>query len=521
MVGSSSFLIALPLLAASAVASVTFPTIPSDLTTPFQQRLAVFRPNGKVPDFQWLKPAERLQVDGFMIAVSVGWNTYERLNQSCVVYGTSADSLSSRACSTTSSTYATSRTWSNYAILTDLAPATTYYYKIVSGNSSVDHFLSPRIPGDKTAFSMDVVVDLGVYGKDGYIDPKISPKRDTAPVIQPELNHTTIGALARTVDDYEIIIHPGDFAYADDWFIKFHNLANGTEAYQSILEQFYGQLAPVAGRKLYMTSPGNHEADCTEIPYLLDLCPEGQNNFTDFMHRFENTMPKPFTSSSSNTEAQALAAQAGSLANPPFWYSFEYGMAHIVMINTETDFSNAPDEPSGSSRLNSGPFGRPYQQIDFLKADLASVDRTVTPWVIVAGHRPWYSTGVNQGCDSCQAAFEDIFYKYGVDLGVFGHVHNSQPFAPLYNGTADSNGMNDPKAPMYIVAGGAGNIEGLNPSIVQPSYTEFAYTSDYSYATVRFLDEQHLQVDFYQSSTGTLLDSSTLFKSHTSQFVQQ
>ncbi|KAJ5378112.1 uncharacterized protein N7496_005521 [Penicillium cataractarum] len=495
MVGSTSFVKALPFLAAYVVASVNYPTIPSDLTTPFQQRLAVYGPN----------------------AVSVGWNTYEQLNQSCVVYGTSADSLTLSACSTTSSTYATSRTWSNYAVLTGLTPATTYYYKIVSGNSSVDHLLSPRTPGDKTAFSMDVVIDLGVYGKDGYT----TSKRDTAPVIEPELNHTTIGALARTVDDYEIVIHPGDFAYADDWYLKFSNLLDGKEAYQAILEQFYDQLAPVAGRKLYMASPGNHEADCSEIPYLLDLCPEGQKNFTDFMHRFENTMPKPFASSSSNTTAQSLAAQARSLANPPFWYSFEYGMAHIVMINTETDFPDAPDGTDGSAKLNSGPFGKTNQQTDFLKADLASVDRTVTPWVIVAGHRPWYSTGTNNDCSSCQAAFEDIFYKYGVDLGVFGHVHNSQRFAPVYNGTADANGMNDPKAPMYIVAGGAGNIEGVDTPGVEPSYTEFAYGSDYSYATIRFVDEQNLQVDFYQSSTGTLLDSSTLYKSHASQFVQQ
>lgn len=447
----------------------------------------------------------------------MGWNTYEKLSQSCVVYGTSADSLTSQACSSTSSTYATSRTWSNYAVLTGLTPATTYYYKIVSGNSSVEHFLSPRTPGDKTAFSMDVVIDLGVYGKDGYT----TTKRDTAPVVEPELNHTTIGALARTVDDYEIVIHPGDFAYADDWYLKFANIFDGKEAYQAILEQFYDQLAPVAGRKLYMASPGNHEADCSEIPYLLDLCPEGQKNFTDFMHRFENTMPSPFASSSTNTTAQNLAARARSLANPPFWYSFEYGMAHIVMINTETDFPNAPDGTDGSAKLNSGPFGKPNQQTDFLKADLASVDRTVTPWVIVAGHRPWYSTGSSNGCTSCQAAFEDIFYKYGVDLGVFGHVHNSQRFAPIYNGTADANGMNNPKAPMYIVAGGAGNIEGVNAPGTEPSYTEFAYGADYSYATVRFVDEQHLQVDFYQSSTGTLLDSSTLFKSHTTPFVQQ
>lgn len=48
MVGSTSFVKALPLLAASAFAGVNYPTIPSDLTTPFQQRLAVYGPNCKI-----------------------------------------------------------------------------------------------------------------------------------------------------------------------------------------------------------------------------------------------------------------------------------------------------------------------------------------------------------------------------------------------------------------------------------------------------------------------------------------
>lgn len=86
------------------------------------------------------------------------------------------------------------------------------------------------------------------------------------------------------------------------------------------------------------------------------------------------------------------------------------------MINTETDFVEALDGPG--TTLDAGPFGSVGQQVDFLEADLASVDRSVTPWVIVAGHRPWYTAG--GGCKPCQNAFEPILYKYGVDLAIFG-----------------------------------------------------------------------------------------------------
>lgn len=185
-------------------------------------------------------------------AISVGWNTYEKLAQSCVQYGTSSDALTSEECSTSSATYATSRTYSNAVTLPNLTPATTYYYQIVSTNSSVEHFFSPRTAGDKTSFAVSAVIDLGVYGADGFTIAMDQTKRDTIPSIDPSLNHTTIYRLAENINDYELVVHPGDFAYADDWYLKPKNLLDGVDAYEAILEQFYDQLAPIAGRKAYM-----------------------------------------------------------------------------------------------------------------------------------------------------------------------------------------------------------------------------------------------------------------------------
>ena len=114
-----------------------------------------------------------------------------------------------------------------------------------------------------------------------------------------------------------------------------------------------------------------------------------------------------------------------------------------------------------------------------------------------------------------------MFYEYGVDLAIFGHVHNSQRFDPMYQGKVDSAGLNNPKAPMYIVAGGAGNIEG--PSKINGNVTGnvFGYDEDFGYATVKFSDKNHLSVEFFRSSDGKLLDSSTLFKKHEESFVIQ
>ncbi|KAG8418063.1 hypothetical protein J3458_005501 [Metarhizium acridum] len=472
----------------AAATSEIYPPKPVDLTTPVQQRIAIYGPKH----------------------VSIGWNTYQRLSKPCVQYGTRNDALTQEACSNMSETYSTSRTWSNTVIIDGLKPAIIYYYKIVSTNSSIDHFTSPRAAGDTTPFAMDVVIDLGVYGTDGFT----TDKRDTIPKIEPALNHSTIGRLADTIDDYEFIIHPGDFAYADNWYERHKNRLHGEAAYQSILEQFYQQLAPIAGRKPYMASPGNHEATCDITRHVRGDCPSGQTNFTDFMSRFGSTLPTAFPSSSSNATARARAATAQKLARPPFWYSFEYGMAHVVMIDTETDFHEAPDGPGGSTGDNDGPFGSPNQQLDFIEADLASVDRTVTPWLIVAGHRPWYTTSGGEACRPCQKAFEPLLYKYGVDLAIFGHVHNSQRMVPVYKGIADPKGMRNPKVPMYIIAGGAGNIEGLRPIGKNVSYNAFAYADDFSFAKVSFKDEHNLQVDFIRSRTGEVLDTSVLYKEH-------
>ncbi|KAI0390297.1 Metallo-dependent phosphatase [Xylariaceae sp. FL0594] len=479
----------------------SYPPIPQDLTTPYQQRIAVYGPN----------------------AVSVGWNTYQQLAQPCVSYGTSESSLTSTACSTRSVTYPTSRTWANAVVLTDLNPGTTYYYKIQSTNSTVEHFLSPRAAGDTGAFSFNAVIDLGVYGEDGYTIAKDkNAKRDSIPLIDPSLNHTTIGRLANTIDDYELVVHPGDLGYADDWLLKGKNLFDGKDAYAAILENFFGQLAPISARKPYMVGPGNHEASCQEVPLTYGLCPVGQKNFTDFANRYVDLMPTAFDSRSSDANAKASANAAKLLANPPFWYSFEYGMMHFVMLDTETDFAKAPDGPGGSAGLNGGPFGKTAtQQLDFLAADLASVDRDVTPWVIVGGHRPWYTTGAGGGCGPCQDAFEPLLYKYGVDLAIFGHVHNSQRIRPVYDNVADPNGYQDPKAPLYIVAGGAGNIEGLSSATIKTKFHDFAYDDDFSYGRVSLLDRNNLQVQIIRSTTGEVLDTASLYKAHGERFVVQ
>jgi hypothetical protein len=74
---------------------------------------------------------------------------------------------------------------------------------------------------------------------------------------------------------------------------------------------------------------------------------------------------------------------------------------------------------------------------------------------------------------------------------------------------------------VYIVSGGPGNIEGLTAVGSNSTTNVFAYADDFSYAKVSFQDANNLKVDFIRSSTGDVLDSSVLYKSHKQQFVVQ
>jgi hypothetical protein len=58
-----------------------------------------------------------------------------------------------------------------------------------------------------------------------------------------------------------------------------------------------------------------------------------------------------------------------------------------------------------------------------------------------------------------QAAMEDLFYRYGVDVYFAGHRHYYSRNYPTYAGIVDPAGYDSPKATTYITAGGSGNDE--------------------------------------------------------------
>jgi hypothetical protein len=91
-------------LARFVFSQTELPPIPADLTTPVQQRLAFNGP----------------------MSMRIGWSTFQQLKQPTVYFGQSPHAMFRSATSQSSTTYPTSRTWSNTVTLTMLKPYTTY-----------------------------------------------------------------------------------------------------------------------------------------------------------------------------------------------------------------------------------------------------------------------------------------------------------------------------------------------------------------------------------------------------------
>jgi hypothetical protein len=201
------------------------------------------------------------------------------------------------------------------------------------------------------------------------------------------------------------------------------------------------------------------------------------------------------------------------------WYSFDYGMVHVVMIDTETDFPGAPSGPN--TTLNGGNFQGLTQQLSWFATDLdaANTNRAQVPWILVSGHRPFYGSlpqipAEPGNCDSCLTAFEPLILQYNVDFYFCGHVHWYERLYPI---DADGNPLatnytNQP-GPIHVTngAGGAGEGKATLSSAINASA---AIVSAYGYARLELKDASNARLSFVNSSSLLEADSVDIFRQH-------
>ena len=131
------------------------------------------------------------------------------------------------------------------------------------------------------------------------------------------------------------------------------------------------------------------------------------------------------------------------------YYSFERGLTHFLVFSAEA-YLYARSEVFLAN------------QLAFMSADLAAVDRSRTPWVVALVHKDYSME--TEAFD----AFAPILNKGGVDVLFCGHVHyylRNLPYDSVSKtadsgcASADGHSYTDPKFMVTIVSGSSGDRE--------------------------------------------------------------
>lgn len=332
--------------------------------------------------------------------------------------------------------------------LTNLLPSTQYFYICgdieTNTKSNLYNFTTPSIVGSFYPATFGVVGDLG----------------------QTTDSELTLQHLSKS-KDIQVILHAGDLSYAD--------------CNQKLWDSYGELIEPLASRIPWMVGPGNHELEIT--------------NDNQFYLSFESRYRMP----------SVKKAEFGPITIPPKYrdddlhlpyccssifqsvynygnsfYSFETSSAHIIFLN-----------PYSTTDPTS-------EQYNWLISDLKSVNRTITPWLIVVMHCPWYSSNKDhygeQQTVLMRNYMEDLFYNYRVNIAFMGHVHAYERTHPVFKNNTDNFGT------VYITVGDGGNLEGhAKKYYEQPSWSAFRNGTDYGFGTITLLNPNKLQWKWFRN----------------------
>ena len=285
----------------------------------------------------------------------------------------------------------------------------------------------------------------------------------------------TTRALTRDIEEGRLqlaasaaVFHIGDISYA--------------RGYVSIWEQFFSQLEPISARLPWMTVDGNHERDWPGSGSVWTGTDSGGECGVALAQRFH--MPSP----------------SGLAPTSQTWWSLDFGPVHFTVISTELDFS-----------VKSA-------QYAWIKSDLQAVNRSKTPFLLLAGHRPMYIDSTNDepgGGDlpvgrQLIAALEPLMQKYQVDAAYFGHHHSLQRTCPLHNFTC----VSETEGTVHIVTGGAGAGFSDNVQSPTPQWIRFLNYSTHGYVVAHVKQRQTLTLEFIDAGRRTVMDSVTIKSKH-------
>ncbi|KAG7389626.1 hypothetical protein PHYPSEUDO_010023 [Phytophthora pseudosyringae] len=257
---------------------------------------------------------------------------------------------------------------------------------------------------------------------------------------QTEYSEQTIRHLTDYHSKLSAIVCAGDLSYAD------------SEQYR--WDRWGKLVEPLIARMPWMISAGNHEA---ERP-----CQPDVSEFVAYQTRFR--MPYE---------------RENQLQRRNLYYGFRVGLVHFIILTPYVDST------------------RTSLQYEWVQQEFQRVDRSVTPWLVVIMHGPWYNSNTaHQGMEPhmiMKKNLEDVLYWNRVDVVVAGHVHAYERSHPVYKEQVIEDG------PVYVVLGDAGNREGLAPTYFdpQPEWSAFRQ-ADYGFSLLNVANRTHASMQWFE-----------------------
>lgn len=208
-----------------------------------------------------------------------------------------------------------------------------------------------------------------------------------------------------------------------------YNFEQGSPV-SSVGNNFMNAIQPYAAIKPVQVAAGNHEA-CPSCVASASL-PQSDGNFTQYRARLHSV---------------SLFSNTGN----NIYYSFNQGLVHFIVFSAEAYlYARSADFIAN--------------QVNFMKADLAAVDRSATPWVVALVHKDWTME------PEAFADFYPVIEAGGVDILFCGHVHYYSRFYPYdapsqkidtasVSGPLNNQVYTNPKYLVNIITGASGDRE--------------------------------------------------------------
>lgn len=339
-----------------------------------------------------------------------------------------------------------------HGILEKLQSSTDYWYRIQVGNDDTPPlnsipFTTPTALGQPTTLA--IVGDWGqtsssmqtmeliwnatqgrktttLHSKDGL---RYGQQRNY--LTRSSKNNALLSILPPPNPSVSAVLVLGDLSYANGQLPLW-------ESWLTKMQQPLFQSTPL------LVAAGNHELECDARDYK--IFQPYENYFRTPHHRSPTDwQPVPISQrwrSCTHPSQQLWSVYEGGNS----YYQYRQGLAHLIVLNSYTNTS----------------VGSP--QYLWLQDVLEQqVDRTITPWLIIAFHAPFYSTfrGHNHEINPqiMNEAMEPLFVQYQVNMVFSGHHHAYVRSYPMRHGQVDPHGI----GPVYFTVGTGGDSHSLGP----------------------------------------------------------